>query len=79
MFFADQDAAGRPSYDWGTAPLGSVDTTTDETGAQRTDYYLDYQPVTRTEYESAFSIQWNKDDVSWYPFTLEELNRFLPE
>lgn len=79
MFFADQDAAGRSSYDWGTAPLGSVDTTTDETRTQRTDYYLDYQPVTRTEYESAFSIQWNKDDASWYPFTLEELNRFLPE
>lgn len=69
MFFTDQDAAGRPSHDWATAPLGSVDTTTDETGIRRTDYYLDYQPVTQAEYESAFSIQWNKEDVSWYPFT----------
>lgn len=76
MFFADTDASGRPSHDWGTAPLGSEDTTTDEAGTQRTDCYLDDQPVTRTEYESAFFIQCNKDDTFWYPFTQAYLASF---
>lgn len=76
MFFTDTDAAGRPSYDWGTAPIGSVDTTTDENGTQRTDYYLDYQPVTQAEYESAVTIQRNKEDTSWYPFSPAYLASF---
>lgn len=76
MFFTDTDASGRPSHDWGTAPLGSVDTTTDETGTWRTDYYLDYQSVTQAEYESAFSVQQSKENASWYPFTYVYLASF---
>lgn len=76
MFFTDTDASGRPSHDWGTAPLGSVDTTTDETGTWRTDYYLDYQSVTQAEYESARSVQQCKEDASWYPFTYVYLAPF---
>lgn len=76
MFFTDTDASGRPSHDWGTAPLGSVDTTTDETGTWRTDYYLDYQSVTQAEYESARSVQQCKENASWYPFTYVYLAPF---
>lgn len=76
MFFSDSDISGRISHDWATAPLGSVDITTDKTGAQRIGCYLDGQPVTQAEYEAAFAIQRNKEDTFWYPFTRAYLEPF---
>lgn len=65
MIFPDTDASGAVRHDWATAPKGSADTTTGGDGTVSTDWYLDYQSVTRADYEAALAIQQGKEDVSW--------------
>lgn len=66
MIFPDTDISGTIQHDWATAPKGSADTTTGGDGTVSTDWYLDYQSVTRADYEAALAIQQGKEDVSWH-------------
>lgn len=66
MIFSDTDISGTIHHDWATAPKGSADTTTGGDGTVSTDWYLDYQSVTRADYEAALAIQQGKEDVSWH-------------